>query len=634
MDTEASVPASWQPPSASPTTRSASCSSHHASLLRFFVKDVTSPGSSPYPTPHLQAGPLLLLCTHMAPRSPHPALITRHPEGLFAGLSAPRTRHPGGQTCAWVISTSLAWHWVCTQWALPVFVRWRAAEVSLPWPGRTGGRAGYPQGGRRPGPWEAGDAAGGLPGGGPWSWTQPGSSDQRMGGRGTGWRPWAWQALLDRRVWSQGWPVGAERVRAPMVWGKHENLGCQYQGVPRGHFLGAFPLLHLCLWPRKGEGFPRVTQWVGGRAGAETGTFQGTLQARVGVPFRVREAALQAAAPRPPKFPVPSRPSDAVSSPPLQVNLVLGDGRSLGLTIRGGAEYGLGIYVTGVDPGSEAESSGLKVRDPWLQGEGWGAGLQAWERGREGSYVWNSGQLIAMGCPAERSAPRLKDLSQPGALPWLHDSPSQLTAHNTSTPHSQASSSPSDRPTGHPPTRWGQRASLSSLRLLFCKHRRWPWLWGLLWRLEREEERQLWAGMGLHWAASGLAFNPGQPASYLSSWRGPAACPTLVLNVTHIISLNIILPCGVRCSYPHCPVGETEAVEVKQTCPRSCSGWRAEQGLSPAALAPKPMGLTATLYPPLGRAGNCPRALGEVQWVRWRLCYTGPPPTPGHRSLR
>lgn len=107
-----------------------------------------------------------------------------------------------------------------------------------------------------------------------------------------------------------------------------------------------------------------------------------------------------------------------------------------------------------------------------------------------------------------------------------------------------------------------------------------------------------------------------------------ASCmPDICLNVTHIISLNIILPCGVRCSYPHCPVGETEAVEVKQTCPRSCSGWRAEQGLSPAALAPKPMGLTATLYPPLGRAGNCPRALGEVQWVRWRLSYTGPPRT-------
>ncbi|XP_072583657.1 whirlin isoform X5 [Vulpes vulpes] len=44
-----------------------------------------------------------------------------------------------------------------------------------------------------------------------------------------------------------------------------------------------------------------------------------------------------------------------------KVNLVLGEGRSLGLTIRGGAEYGLGIYVTGVDAGSEAESSGLKL---------------------------------------------------------------------------------------------------------------------------------------------------------------------------------------------------------------------------------------------------------------------------------
>nr|XP_021527861.1 whirlin-like [Aotus nancymaae] len=46
----------------------------------------------------------------------------------------------------------------------------------------------------------------------------------------------------------------------------------------------------------------------------------------------------------------------------VKVNLVLGDGRSLGLTIRGGAEYGLGIYITGVDPGSEAEGSGLKGR--------------------------------------------------------------------------------------------------------------------------------------------------------------------------------------------------------------------------------------------------------------------------------
>ncbi|XP_020923682.1 whirlin isoform X6 [Sus scrofa] len=54
----------------------------------------------------------------------------------------------------------------------------------------------------------------------------------------------------------------------------------------------------------------------------------------------------------------------------VKVNLLLGDGRSLGLTIRGGAEYGLGIYVTGVDPGSEAESSGLKVGDQILEVNG------------------------------------------------------------------------------------------------------------------------------------------------------------------------------------------------------------------------------------------------------------------------
>ncbi|KAK2535481.1 Dfnb31 [Columba guinea] len=45
-----------------------------------------------------------------------------------------------------------------------------------------------------------------------------------------------------------------------------------------------------------------------------------------------------------------------------KVNLVLNEGKSLGLMIRGGAEYSLGIYITGVDKGSEAESTGLKVR--------------------------------------------------------------------------------------------------------------------------------------------------------------------------------------------------------------------------------------------------------------------------------
>uniref|UniRef100_A0AAV2MPI8 PDZ domain-containing protein n=1 Tax=Knipowitschia caucasica TaxID=637954 RepID=A0AAV2MPI8_KNICA len=52
------------------------------------------------------------------------------------------------------------------------------------------------------------------------------------------------------------------------------------------------------------------------------------------------------------------------------VNLNLEDGRSLGLMIRGGAEYGLGIYITGVDPGSAADAGALKVGDQILEVNG------------------------------------------------------------------------------------------------------------------------------------------------------------------------------------------------------------------------------------------------------------------------
>ncbi|XP_065106322.1 whirlin isoform X2 [Paramisgurnus dabryanus] len=53
-----------------------------------------------------------------------------------------------------------------------------------------------------------------------------------------------------------------------------------------------------------------------------------------------------------------------------RVNISLDDGRSLGLMIRGGAEYALGIYITGVDRGSAAEYSGLKVGDQILNVNG------------------------------------------------------------------------------------------------------------------------------------------------------------------------------------------------------------------------------------------------------------------------
>ncbi|XP_026542346.1 whirlin [Notechis scutatus] len=53
-----------------------------------------------------------------------------------------------------------------------------------------------------------------------------------------------------------------------------------------------------------------------------------------------------------------------------KVNLVLDEGRSLGLMIRGGSEYALGIYITGVDKDSEAENTGLKVGDQILEVNG------------------------------------------------------------------------------------------------------------------------------------------------------------------------------------------------------------------------------------------------------------------------
>ena len=40
---------------------------------------------------------------------------------------------------------------------------------------------------------------------------------------------------------------------------------------------------------------------------------------------------------------------------------MIGAGGSLGLMIRGGNEFGLGIYITGVDKYSVAENAGIKV---------------------------------------------------------------------------------------------------------------------------------------------------------------------------------------------------------------------------------------------------------------------------------
>ncbi|XP_074655766.1 whirlin-like [Tubulanus polymorphus] len=53
-----------------------------------------------------------------------------------------------------------------------------------------------------------------------------------------------------------------------------------------------------------------------------------------------------------------------------KVNVVVKDGYSLGLMIRGGNEFGLGVYITGVDPFSVTENAGLKVGDQILDVNG------------------------------------------------------------------------------------------------------------------------------------------------------------------------------------------------------------------------------------------------------------------------
>ncbi|CAL8297399.1 unnamed protein product [Gadus morhua 'NCC'] len=80
--------------------------------------------------------------------------------------------------------------------------------------------------------------------------------------------------------------------------------------------------------------------------------------------------------PPPPDQPDPGPGPDGTRPPrsveERTVTLNMDDGRSLGLMIRGGAEYGLGIFITGVDPGSAADAGELKVGDQILEVNGRG----------------------------------------------------------------------------------------------------------------------------------------------------------------------------------------------------------------------------------------------------------------------
>ncbi|CAG5102520.1 Similar to Whrn: Whirlin (Rattus norvegicus) [Cotesia congregata] len=72
-----------------------------------------------------------------------------------------------------------------------------------------------------------------------------------------------------------------------------------------------------------------------------------------------------------PASPPPLHPHDSrYGSRTRKVELCIEPGQSLGLMIRGGLEYGLGIYVTGVDKDSVADRAGLLVGDQIIQVNG------------------------------------------------------------------------------------------------------------------------------------------------------------------------------------------------------------------------------------------------------------------------
>ncbi|KAL0849413.1 hypothetical protein ABMA28_013707 [Loxostege sticticalis] len=73
-----------------------------------------------------------------------------------------------------------------------------------------------------------------------------------------------------------------------------------------------------------------------------------------------------------PASPPPARPPRSASKDRSvrRVDLCIEPGQSLGLMIRGGLEYNLGIYITGVDKDSVADRAGLMVGDQILEVNG------------------------------------------------------------------------------------------------------------------------------------------------------------------------------------------------------------------------------------------------------------------------
>ena len=73
-----------------------------------------------------------------------------------------------------------------------------------------------------------------------------------------------------------------------------------------------------------------------------------------------------------------------------QITVELGPNDNLGLMIRGGLEYGLGIYITGVDDKSEASRYGLQVSESYGEASSVGSRNQTFFRYlfRQGMRSW------------------------------------------------------------------------------------------------------------------------------------------------------------------------------------------------------------------------------------------------------
>ncbi|XP_043288285.1 whirlin isoform X8 [Venturia canescens] len=146
-----------------------------------------------------------------------------------------------------------------------------------------------------------------------------------------------------------------------------------------------------------------------------------------------------------PASPPPLNPRDSSRYGPRtrKVELCIEPGQSLGLMIRGGLEYGLGIYVTGVDKDSVADRAGLLVGDQIIEVNGQSfeeathdEAVQILKTNKRMSLVIRDVGKVPHSCTTSRP------IVVPGARYQEHDSQMLLESpHSNHRPPSPASSS-------------------------------------------------------------------------------------------------------------------------------------------------------------------------------------------------